>query len=112
MKNLTVFFCLFSLVFACACMPKKQTQPRRLYIEEGEYESDRNREAEGERREAPLIVESDYIYEVIPKDTYFFDNRNMPIDHEVRKDSDYKADRLWNRPKRFMQNTGSGGGAE
>ncbi|WP_428897538.1 hypothetical protein Dip518_001329 [Parelusimicrobium proximum] len=84
---------------------------KRLYIEEGEFMSEAEANAQRERRGAKPVVESNYIFRVLPQDTYFYDEKNMPIEGNVKKASDYKEKRLWTRPKRFAPGEyGTGGG--
>lgn len=69
-------------------------------------EVDRQRDieiaAQKERRAETPLVESDYIFRVMPdKGTYMFDEYNQVITDDP-KTADYKeAKRLWKKPKRY-----------
>ena len=93
---LTVIICVLA-VNAC----RSNQEPKKLYIEEGEYESQLNKEAQVERRGAAPVIESNYIFRVLPRDTYFYDEKDMPIEDTVKKAADYKEKRLWERPRRY-----------
>lgn len=79
-----------------------------LYIEEGEYEYAHRNETVSERRGAAPVVESNYIFTVLPKDTYFFDEKNMPMHGPANlqtvgapDDADYKEPFLHKKAKRY-----------
>jgi hypothetical protein len=57
--------------------------------------------AQQERRAAPPLVESNYIFNIMPdKGTYSFDEYNQ-VWTDAPKEKDYKgAKRLWEKPKR------------
>ncbi len=69
-------------------------------------EADRQREieiaAQRERRATAPMVESDYIFRVMPdKGTYMYDEYNQVVTDDPKL-VDYKeTKRLWNKPKRF-----------
>ncbi|MGB2578653.1 hypothetical protein AAIR98_000572 [Elusimicrobium simillimum] len=105
MKNLfSLFLVCACALFLAACSSSKK-ENRTLYIEEGEYESQIEQEAQSERRAAPPVVESNYIFRVLPKETFYYDEKNMPLDDGLKSVSDYKESRLWKRPKRYMPGT-------
>lgn len=73
---------------------------------EEDYLSDLAPQAERERREAPPVVESEYIFNLEPspdqKSIYFYDDRQQPQVPGVPNDGDYKKEkRLWQKPKRY-----------
>ncbi|WP_424244978.1 hypothetical protein Dip510_000086 [Elusimicrobium posterum] len=101
-KLIPVFLFIFALaVTGCGASAQKTDESKKLYIEEGEYDATLTAEAQNERRGAKPVVESNYIFRVLPKDTYFYNEKNIPIEDEVRTAGDYKAERLWKRPKRY-----------
>ncbi|ACC97825.1 hypothetical protein Emin_0263 [Elusimicrobium minutum Pei191] len=93
--------CCIFLIAACSSSNKKN-ENKMLFIEEGEYEASLNESTQNERRGARLMHESNYLFRLIPQSTYFFDEKNMPLDDVTKSASDYKAGRLWTRPKRYM----------
>lgn len=101
MKKLIPLFLVLLVSVACSSSQKKD-ENRKLYIEEGEYSAELEAQAQNERRGAKPVVESNYIFRVLPQDTYFYDEKNMPLDDGIKTASDYKTtDRLWKRPKRY-----------
>ncbi len=130
-KILLLVFVLTAFLGACrSTSTTEDSQPsKRLYIEDGEYDGDAAADIQRERRGAPPVVESNYIFRVLPKDTYFYNEKNMPMhggeaatasDGGVvsAETSDYKEPYLWNKAKRYMgnevhpANTGGSGGYE
>jgi len=63
-------------------------------------------QAQKERRAEPPLVESNYIFNVIPDNgTYAFDEYNQVVTDDP-KAADYKAEkRLWTKPKRIKPDT-------
>lgn len=85
---------------------------QKVYLDGAEYESELEANAQKERRGAKPVIESNYVFKVIPRDTYFFDENNMPVDDGYRKPADYKAKRLWERPKRYKEGEYAAEGVE
>lgn len=85
--------------------PLQATQPSNTDVFKTPEESHRERElaAQAERRARPPLVESNYIFQVMPdKGTYGFDEYNQ-VWTDDPKLKDYKAaKRLWNKPKRYQ----------
>lgn len=94
------------LLSACTGNARKAKYNRKIYLTEEDYLSDLAPQAERERREAPPVVESEYIFNLEPsqdqKNIYFYDDRQQPQVPGVPNDGDYKKEkRLWQKPKRY-----------
>ncbi len=94
------------LLAACSSEQKKAKYNRKIYLTEEDYLADLSPEAQKERREAPPVVESEYIFNLEPshdqKNIYFYDDRQQPQVPGVPNDGDYKKEkRLWQKPKRY-----------
>ncbi|MDR0953750.1 MAG: hypothetical protein LBM71_06240 [Elusimicrobiota bacterium] len=129
MKKLFIFavFAFFALSFV-ACQsgePKKTTgktfaqtyaelekqpleNPGNIPAAVDPFETEADREAEvdiaaqQERRAAPPLVESNYIFQVKPeKSTYSFDEYNQPWTDAPKAEDYSKTKRLWTKPQKF-----------
>lgn len=79
-KRLLIVLLLTVFCGGCFTAADKQAEGRRLYIEEGEFDnSEELANIQRERRGAPPVVESNYIFRVTPKDTYFYNEKSEPI---------------------------------
>ncbi len=94
--------------FLAACAHQKSQEEyarRKIYLTEQDYLDDLGEEAVKERREAAPLVESEYVFNVIPetdKGVYFFDERQRPKIPGQPSDAEYKREkRLWEKPKRY-----------
>ena len=127
MKTVTkMILCLLGLSFLAACASQNTEDPRehrKIYLTEEDYLEDLGNQAEKERRAAQPLVESDYIFNVVPetdKTVYFFDERQQPKVPGQPSDADHKKEkRLWKKPKRYtpeeyygMQEGGDNGGEQ
>ncbi|MCI7044373.1 hypothetical protein [Candidatus Avelusimicrobium faecicola] len=109
MKTLSQVIALLlcaGLLAACTGNARKAKYNRKIYLTEEDYLSDLAPQAERERREAPPVVESEYIFNLEPspdqKNIYFYDDRQQPQVPGVPNDGDYKKEkRLWQKPKRY-----------
>ncbi len=118
--------CLLGLGILAACASQNTEDPRerrKIYLTEEDYLEDLGNQAEKERRAAQPLVESDYIFNVVPetdKTVYFFDERQQPKVPGQPSDADHKKEkRLWKKPKRYtpeeyygMQEGADAGGGE
>ena len=110
MKTITktiIFMLGIGLLAACASS-EAQNDPReqrKIYLTEEDYLEELGSQAEKERRTAPPLIESDYIFNTVPetdKTVYFFDERQQPKVPGNPSDADYKKEkRLWKKPKRY-----------
>jgi len=90
-----------------AALEREGVPPRGVITDARALQTDADREAEvalaaqKERRAQPPLVESNYIFQVLPdKGVYSFDEYNQVWTGEP-KEKDYKgAKRLWAKPKR------------
>ena len=103
--KLTVFLLCAGLLAACASNQRKAQYNRKIYLTEEDYLADLSPEAQKARREAPPVVESEYIFNLEPspdeKNIYFYDDRQQPQVPGVPNDGAYKKEkRLWQKPKR------------
>lgn len=110
MKNFVktfIFVFFISWLAACSSLTKERDDfnRRKIYLTEEDYLEDIGAEAAKERREAQPLVESDYIFNVVPetdKGVYFFDYRRQPKIPGQPSAADYKREkRLWEKPKRY-----------
>ncbi len=63
-------------------------------------------EAQKERRAEAPLVESNYIFQVMPdKGTYSFDEYNQVVTDDPKSDDYSQTKRLWNKPKRIKPDT-------
>lgn len=63
-------------------------------------------EAQKERRAEAPLVESNYIFQVMPdKGTYTFDEYNQVVTDDPKSDDYSQTKRLWNKPKRIKPDT-------
>ena len=104
--KLTVFLLCAGLLAACTSNQRKAQYNRKIYLTEEDYLADLSPEAQKARREAPPVVESEYIFNLEPspdeKNIYFYDDRQQPQVPGVPNDGDYKKEkRLWQKPKRY-----------
>lgn len=104
--KLTVFLLCAGLLAACTSEQKKAKYNRKIYLTQEDYLADLAPEAQKDRREAPPVVESEYIFNLEPsqdqKNVYFYDDRQQPKVPGVPSDGDYKKEkRLWQKPKRY-----------
>ena len=104
--KLTVFLLCAGLLAACTSNQRKAQYNRNIYLTEEDYLADLSPEAQKSRREAPPVVESEYIFNLEPapdeKNIYFYDDRQQPQVPGVPNDGDYKKEkRLWQKPKRY-----------
>jgi len=84
--------------------PLQATKPSNLDLDKNEtdYMKEREAAAQSERRAQPPLVESNYIFNVMPdKGTYSFDEYNQVWTGERRLNEYKETKRLWNKPKRF-----------
>ncbi len=127
MQSITkMILCLLAVSVLTACASQDTEDPRerrKIYLTEEDYLEDIGNQAEKERRAAQPLVESDYIFNVVPeteKAVYFFDERQQPKVPGQPSDADHKKEkRLWKKPKRYspeeyygMQEGGDGGGEQ
>jgi len=94
------------LLAACVHTKSQEEYARRkIYLTEQDYLDDLSKEAAKERREAAPLVESEYVFNVIPetdKGVYFFDSRQRPKIPGEPFAAEYKQEkRLWEKPKRY-----------
>ena len=104
--RLIVMLLCAGLLAACAHRKSQEEYSRRkIYLTEQDYLDDLGEEAAKERREAAPLVESEYVFNVIPetdKGVYFFDERQRPKIPGQPSDAEYKREkRLWEKPKRY-----------
>ena len=99
MKTLSQVIALLlcaGLLAACTGNARKAKYNRKIYLTEEDYLSDLAPQAERERREAPPVVESEYIFNLEPspdqKNIYFYDDRQQPQVPGVPNDGDYKKE--------------------
>ncbi|MDR0291311.1 MAG: hypothetical protein LBI01_00725 [Elusimicrobium sp.] len=109
MKKFSVL--LLSAFAVCACsssQDKQTTQAKKLYIEDGEYQTASKPSLQSERRAAPPIIESDYIFRIQPRDTFYFDEQDMPIDAPpaAKAAAGKTTPGPMKRPKRYMGGSG------
>ena len=128
MKTITkMILCLLTVSVLVACASQDTEDPRerrKIYLTEEDYLEDLGNQAEKERRAAQPLVESNYVFNVVPetdKTVYFFDERQQPKVPGQPSDSDYKKEkRLWKKPKRYtpdeyygmQEGGGDAGGSE
>ena len=109
---------LIAVGLLAACSSASKRPRHKLYLNEQDYLDDLGPSVQLERREAPAMVESDYIFNVVPetdKGVYIFDNRQQPKIPGEYRDADYRKEkRLWTKPKRYTpeQYYGMQGGGE
>ena len=87
-------------------------QRKKIYLTEQDYLEDLGEAAQAERREAKPNTESEYVYHMLPeteKNVYFFDERVRPMVPGQPSERDYKAKRLWQKPKRYSPSEYYGG---
>lgn len=104
--KLTVLLLCAGFLAACTSNQRKAQYNRKIYLTEEDYLADLSPEAQKARREAPPVVESEYIFNLEPsqdqKNIYFYDDRQQPQVPGVPNDGDYKKEkRLWQKPKRY-----------
>ncbi|MCL2888308.1 MAG: hypothetical protein FWF35_03260 [Elusimicrobia bacterium] len=106
MRKLSILFLSALAVCACSSSSTKQTtQAKQLYIKDGEYQAANKSSVQGERRAAPPIIESDYIFRIQPQETFYFDEKDMPLTGAAPAPK--AADKAatggpMKRPKRYM----------
>ena len=104
-KLLILFVCVSALAACSTEAQKREKYNRKIYLTEEDYLEDLSAEAVKERREAPPVAESEYIFNVQPatqENVYFFDERQQPKVPGQPVASDYKKEkRLWTKPRRF-----------
>lgn len=106
------------LLAACTANARNGKYHRKIYLTQEDYLSDLAPQAERERREAPPVTESEYIFNLKPsqdqRNIYFYDDRQQPQVPGVPNDGDYKKEkRLWQKPKRYAPGEyGASSGAE
>ena len=64
--KLTVFLLCAGLLAACTSNQRKAQYNRKIYLTEEDYLADLSPEAQKARREAPPVVESEYIFNLEP----------------------------------------------